>query len=53
MRHMIRSLKINTTIVEGMKLLLRTIPLSLFASFSALLSATCSRLFCYSNDESR
>lgn len=30
---MIRSLKINATRVEGMKLLLRTISLSLFGSF--------------------
>lgn len=50
---MIRSLKTNTTGVEGMKLLLRTISLSLFGSFFVILSATCSRLFCYSNDESR
>lgn len=49
MRHMSR----NATRVEGMKLLLRTIPLSLFGSVSALLSAICSRLFSYSNDESR
>lgn len=34
---MIRSLKTNTTRVEGMKLLLRTISLSLFGSFFAIL----------------